>query len=131
MPTMLSEDQKKKLLAMQQKDMSVSFITKTFTKSSVRKIVNGKITFVTKNPEFDLRALFTLKKGEYINTEDIQTSVGRFLFNKLIIENTISDIIPGGYYNKVFTKNPGMNWLDISLLLSWKKNSLQRIWFSI
>lgn len=115
MPTMLSEDQKKKLLAMQQKDMSVSFITKTFTKSSVRKIVNGKITFVTKNPEFDLRALFTLKKGEYINTEDIQTSVGRFLFNKLIIENTISDIIPGGYYNKVFTKK---SWDELAGYIS-------------
>lgn len=111
MPTMLSEDKKRKLLAMQQKDMTVSFITQAFTKSSKREIVNGKIKFVEKEPEFDLRALFNLKAGEYINTEDIQTSVGRFLFNKLIIENTISSIVPGGYYNKVFTKK---SWDEIA-----------------
>lgn len=115
MPTSLSEAQKKKLLSMKQEDMTVSFITKTFTKSAKLETVNGKNKFVETEPEFDLRAVFNLKAGEYINTEDIQTSVGRFLFNKLIIENSISSIAPGGYYNKVFTKK---SWGEIAKWIS-------------
>lgn len=118
MPTKLSDDKKKKLLAMKQEDMTVSFITQTFTKSAKKQIVDGKITFVETQPEFDLRATFNLAPGEYINTEAITTNVGKFLFNKLIIEGTISSIVPGGYYNKVFTKD---SWSEIA---KWISNSV-------
>lgn len=118
MPTMLSEDKKRKLLALKQEEMSVSYITKAFTRSAKKTIVNGKIKFVTQEPEFDFRAVFKLKAGEYINTTNITTNVGKFLFNKLIIENTISSIVPGGYYNKVFTKN---SWDEIA---KWISNSV-------
>lgn len=118
MPTKLSDDKKKKLLAMKQEDMTVSFITQTFTKSAKKQIVDGKITFVESQPEFDLRATFNLAPGEYINTEAITTNVGKFLFNKLIIEGTISSIVPGGYYNKVFTKD---SWSEIA---KWISNSV-------
>lgn len=118
MPTKLSDDKKKKLLAMKQEDMTVSFITQTFTKSAKKQIVDGKITFVETQPEFDLRATFNLAPGEYINTEAITTNVGKFLFNKLIIEGTISSIVPGGYYNKVFTKD---SWNEIA---KWISNSV-------
>ena len=118
MPTKLSDDKKKKLLAMKQEDMTVSFITQTFTKSAKKQIVDGKITFVETQPEFDLRATFNLAPGEYINAEAITTNVGKFLFNKLIIEGTISSIVPGGYYNKVFTKD---SWSEIA---KWISNSV-------
>lgn len=111
----LSEEKKKRLLAMKQEDMKVSSITRLFTKSAKKVTENGKSRFIVAEPEFDLRDTFNLKAGEYINTEDISTSVGRFLFNKLIIENTISSIIPGGYYNKVFTKK---SWDELAKYIS-------------
>jgi hypothetical protein len=46
---------------------------------------------------------FSLKKGEYINKEDIpRTNVGLFIFNKLVIEDLLEDII--GYWNTPFNK---------------------------
>ena len=96
----LSPELKAELLALEQDTLSVSMISKLFGKTTTKE--GSK--FVIKEPKFDVRAVFQLKAGEYINTNDIETTVGSFLFNKLMIEGMLENIIPGGYYNEVIDK---------------------------
>ena len=76
----VTEQQKKELLALNQDDLSVSLISKLFGKTTSKK--DGK--FVVNEPVYNIRALMHLDAGEYINKEPVDTTVGSFLFNKLI-----------------------------------------------
>ncbi len=105
MANQLSERDKARLLNMKKTELTTTEITRLFTKSA--KMVtddNGKTHVEMREPEFHFKDRFTLKAGEYINKTEIQTNVGKFLFNKLCIEGNLDSIIPGGYYNEVFTK---------------------------
>ena len=77
--------------------MGIKLITRLFGKSHT--IENGKM--VVKNPQFDTKTKLHLKKGEYINKQDVETTVGSFLFNKLMVEGMLEACIPGGYFNEV------------------------------
>ena len=105
----LSPELKKELLSLEQDKLTVSLISKLFGKTTSKE--GSK--FVIKEPKFDVRAVFQLKAGEYINTSDIETTVGSFLFNKLMIEGMIENIIPGGYYNEVINKKGFGKLLDM------------------
>ena len=70
---------------------------KTTTKTS-----DGK--FKINEPKYNLRDLLHLDAGEYINKEAVDTTVGSFLFNKLMIEGMLEEIVPNGYYNEVIDK---------------------------
>ena len=95
----LAEDKKRKLLALDPTNLSIRDITKLFGYStSSRK--DKKAAFEIKGPEYNLRDKVMLKAGEYINTSDIQTTVGKILFNKLMVEGTeLTKVVPGGFYN--------------------------------
>ena len=96
----VTEQQKKELLALNQDDLSVSLISKLFGKTTSKK--DGK--FVVNEPVYNIRALMHLDAGEYINKEPVDTTVGSFLFNKLMVEGMIDIIVPNGYYNEVIDK---------------------------
>ena len=112
MPNIITPSKKTELLRLDKKDLGASFITKKFTGYATQTIdASGKRKFVTYPPYFNIRDIVVLEAGEYINTEKIQTNVGRILFNKLVIEETIQSVIPGGFYNKVFTMK---SWGEIA-----------------
>lgn len=96
----VSNEIKQELLKLKKEDLTISFITKNFGYTTKR---NGN-EFVTIPPRYKQNMKMHLKAGEFINKKDIETTVGIFLFNKLMIENRLEDIIPDGYVNKVVTK---------------------------
>ncbi len=97
---MISEELKKELLLLKIEDLTISFITKNFGYTTKKE--DGK--FIITPPKFDTKLNVNLAAGEYINKEAVSTTVGIILFNKLLIENKISNIIPNGFYNEVMTK---------------------------
>lgn len=96
---LLSDEKKSALMRLKKEDLSINSITKLFgysTNSSKGK----KAAFDVKPPVFNVRDTFTLKAGEYTNKTEITTTVGKFLFNKLMIEGTdLVNVVPNGYYN--------------------------------
>lgn len=101
----LSNELKKELLAIKPKDLTINKIAELFgNTTSMKDKNNKKYVFETREPKFNPRAKFTLQAGEYINKETITTSVGIFLFNKLMVEGMLEDVVPGGYYNEICDK---------------------------
>ena len=116
MANALSATKKRELLALTRDQLTVTYITKNFTRSSkMEKDASGHTKVVTSEPHFNLRDRFTLEPGEYINTERVNTNVGKYLFNRIIIEGTVESVIPGHYYNTTFTNK---SWGEIANLVS-------------
>lgn len=106
---LLSNEKKQELLALKQDDLKVSTISKLFGKTTTRSA--GK--FVINPPKFNVRDKLHLNAGEYINIKEVDTTVGSFLFNKLMVEGIIEEIIPNGYYNEVINKGGFNKLIDI------------------
>ena len=98
----LSNELKKELLAIKSKDLTINKIAELFGRTTSLK--DKKKSFAVREPKFNPQAKFTLQAGEYINKETITTSVGIFLFNKLMVEGMLEDVVPGGYYNEICNK---------------------------
>lgn len=103
---MVSATLKKELLSLTKQDLTVPFIVSKVSKTTKIEVNpdTGKRMFQIKQPEWDLQAKMKLTAGEYINTEDVDTTLGSFLMNKLLIEGTIESVIPGHYYNEPLSK---------------------------
>lgn len=100
---MIPPDKRDFLLKLKKEDVTVSLITKMFAnRTSINR--DPKATFNTKKPEYDTRWNLHLNKGEYINHEAVDTTVGIFLFNKLLVEGGIDKVIPNGYFNEIVNK---------------------------
>lgn len=99
MAKMLTAEEKQELLSLKQEELSVPVISRLFGKTTSKK--DGK--FVIRPPKFDTKDKFILEAGEYINKTKIETTVGSFLFNKLMVEGMIEPAIKNGYYNEVVT----------------------------
>lgn len=108
MAKLLKAEEKKELLAIEQSSLSVSKITVLFGKTTTKEA--GK--FVVKPPKFDVRDRLHLDAGEYINVNAVDTTVGSFLFNKLMVEGMLEEIIPNHYYNEVVDKKGFGKLLD-------------------
>jgi hypothetical protein len=53
--------------------------------------------------------IFTLPKDKFYNKESIKTTVGRYIFNKVVLSETLGKIL--GYINKTMDGG-GIGWLD-------------------
>ncbi len=104
---MIPEDLKARLLKYKKEDMTVKLITELFANRA--KPGNA---FEVIPPVFNTQWKMNLKANEYINTTPVSTTVGIFLFNKLLVEGGISTVIPGGYYNVTITKKTFSIFLD-------------------
>lgn len=101
----ISDIEKQKLLALKPEDISYTLAQDLFGvhAKKVKKVymVNGKPKereeVITEEPKMIPQDRFKLKAGEYFNKEDIETTVGLFIFNKLLIEKDLKDIV--GYVN--------------------------------
>lgn len=115
MAKLLSKEDRQYLLSLKQEEIGIKMISRLFGKTA--KKVDGKM--VISQPRFDTKSKLFLKKGEYINESDVETTVGSFLFNKLMVEGMIEDCIPGRYFNEVINKK-GMriflNYISVGVM---------------
>jgi len=106
----VSDSIKQELLLLKKSELTVSYITNKFgttaTKSNDEK-------FTVNTPHFKQNEKIRLSAKEYINQKDIVTNVGLFLFNKLLIEDRVSNIIPDGYWNTPLDKKSFGKLFDI------------------
>ena len=99
----LSDEQKRELLSVKKEDLTVKKISQLFGYTTSSKKDKQSVFEVTK-PKFNPTDTFILEANEYINTERIETNVGKFLFNKLFFEgNNIGKLVPNGYNNTILT----------------------------
>jgi len=96
----LTQDMKLELLKLTRKDLTVTNITRLFSKHTKKE--NGKFEIIP--PKFKTTTKMHLDANEFINKEPVDTTVGSFLWNKLFVEECIDVIIPNGYYNEVINK---------------------------
>ena len=91
----ITPEEKAYLLSLKPEDITYELGMELFA-DHIKK-VDGKIVQVKSKFETDDR--FLLKAGEYINKEDVITTVGSFIFNKFIIEPRFAQHL--GYNNNV------------------------------
>ena len=93
----ITEEDKKYLLSLKPNDITYELGMELF--SDRIKKENGKIIEV--KSRFEPTDLMFLKAGEYINKTDIETTVGKFIFNKFIIEPLFTEYLD--YVNQEIT----------------------------
>lgn len=92
----ISKEDKEFLLSLKPEDITYELGMNLFA-DHIEKREDGKIVEV--KSRFEPYDTFLLKKGEYMNKEDIVTTVGSFIFNKFIIEPRFGELL--GYNNDV------------------------------
>lgn len=91
----ITQEEKDYLLSLKPEDITYELGMSLFA-DHVQKL-NGKI--ITQKSRFEPDDRFLLRKGEYINNEDVITTVGSFIFNKFMIEPRFAEHL--GYINTV------------------------------
>lgn len=94
---MISKEDKQMLLSLKKEDVTFNKLLELMGTRSKR--VNGKVVVIPS--KFEPMDEFYLEKGEYFNKERVLTTVGRFIFNKIIIENDFEEVL--GYINQTMT----------------------------
>lgn len=92
-PRAITKEEKAYLLSLESSQLDFALFMELFSDTS--KIVDKKMVKV--HSKFDPGDTLTLEKGEYFNKERVDTTVGRFFYNKLIIEPELSEVV--GYVN--------------------------------
>ena len=95
----LDDKMKNYLLSLKPEDISYEIITDLFA-NKTEKAEDG--TFKLIKSKINPYDTFTLKKNEYINKSDIETTAGRFIYNKLVVERLIAAF--GDYQNITLNK---------------------------
>jgi hypothetical protein len=104
----ISDQDKQYLLSLKPEDITYDLGMQLFA-DHIEK-VDGKLVEV--KSRFEPHDTFKLKAGEYINKDDIETTVGSFVFNKFIIEPRFAKLI--GYVNDVIDAD-GLKKLESTL----------------
>lgn len=98
---LLSDSLKKELISIPPKELTISFIVKNFGYTTS---MGTDKKFQIREPKFKQNMKVNLGAGEYINKKAVSTNVGIILFNKLMIEGNLEEIVPNGFFNEVITK---------------------------
>ena len=99
-PSSVVVDDKTKqyFLSLKPDDLGVNKITELFGRTT------DMTTKQIKPPKFRYTDRIHLKAGEYINKNDITTTLGKLVFNKILVENYIEKVIDGGYCNDTLSR---------------------------
>lgn len=121
------EATKRYFLSLKSEDIGIKKMTELFGWRSQKDPQTGKPKFV--GPRYPQNMRLTLRAGEYINDKDVQTNLGIFIFNKILIEPYLTSIIPGGYYNEVLDGKGRKKLFDlISHALEYKRITPAQTW---
>ena len=85
----INDEEKKYLLSLKPEDITYDLGMSLFANHVEKR--DGKVVEVPS--KFEPTDFFLLKAGEYFNKEDVETTVGSFIFNKFIIEPRFSQYI--------------------------------------
>lgn len=85
----INDEEKKYLLSLKPEDITYELGMSLFANHVEKR--DGKVVEVPS--KFEPTDFFLLKAGEYFNKEDVETTVGSFIFNKFIIEPRFSQYI--------------------------------------
>lgn len=103
----ITETEKTELLSLRPDDITFDKIVELFGSKMTKK--NGKVE--TSKSRFEPTDTIQLSKGDYFNDKDITTTVGRLIFNKIIIERDlvkvlgyVNEPVNGGQLNKIDDK---------------------------
>lgn len=91
--TYVNEVTKKYFLSLKPEQLGIKMQTHLFGRTADPK------TKKINEPRYNVTDRVKLNANEYINTTDVDTTLGRIVFNKICIENYIKDIIPDHYWN--------------------------------
>lgn len=98
----ISADEKKYLLDLKPEDITFELLVDLL--GDYTDISDGKKRTTAKTPKFKCSDYFKLEKGEYFNTESIDTTVGKLLYNKIIVEGCKFEHVLG-YVNFLITES--------------------------
>ncbi len=93
----LRKEVKEYLLSLKPSDITAEWIT-----NNLADRLDGKDKFKVLPPKINIYDTFILEAKEYFNTTKISTTVGRFIYNKVIIERNGLQLIVG-YVNEPIT----------------------------
>jgi hypothetical protein len=94
----VSETTKKYFLSLKPEELGIKMQTHLFGRTADPK------TKKINPPRYIVTDRVKLKAKEYINLTDVDTTLGRLVFNKICIEPYIKDVVPNHYWNKVMDK---------------------------
>lgn len=89
----VSEVTKKYFLSLKPEELGIKMQTHLFGRTADPK------TKKINEPRYNVTDRVKLKAKEYINLTDVDTTLGKIVFNKICIEPYIKDIIPNHYWN--------------------------------
>lgn len=95
----VNEVTKKYFLSLKPEELGIKMQTHLFARTADPK------TKKINEPRYNVIDRVKLKANEYINTKDVDTTLGRIVFNKICIETYIKDIIPDHYWNIPLNKS--------------------------
>lgn len=119
----VSEVTKKYFLSLKPEELGIKMQTHLFGRTADPK------TKKINEPRYNVTDRVKLKAHEYINDNDVDTTLGRIVFNKICIETYIKDVIPGHYWNKPLTSG-GVNELYnlVAEAIKYNKLSTEDAW---
>lgn len=101
---MITDAEKKELIELTPQQYTFDKLVELFGTKMSKK--DGKVTKTASR--FEPTDKVTLKKDEYFNTKEVNTTVGRLVFNKIIVERELikifgylNDTVNGGYLGKI------------------------------
>ena len=90
------------LLSLTPKDLTMDLLTDLLADTEDKSVSRGKV--VIKPSRFNCTDQFTLPRGQMFNKAPVETTVGKFIFNKYILEG--SGVLPKvGYRNEEMTNS--------------------------
>ena len=96
--TKLNDKDKQYLLSLKPEDITATLLFELF--GDTAKVVDKKV--IKEKSRYSFQDTFDLKAGEYINKTDVTTNCGLFIFNKIVVERELVDVL--GYLNNPINK---------------------------
>ena len=119
----VNEVTKKYFLSLKPEQLGIKMQTHLFGRTADPK------TKKINEPRYNVTDRVKLKANEYINTKDVDTTLGRIVFNKICIENYIKDIIPDHYWNIPLNKGGVKNLFGlVAEAVKYGKLSTEAAW---
>lgn len=119
----VSEVTKKYFLSLKPEELGIKMQTHLFGRTADPK------TKKINEPRYNVTDRVKLKAHEYINTKDVDTTLGRIVFNKICIEPYIKDIIPDHYWNiPLDKKGIGKLYTIVGEALKYNKVDTELVW---
>lgn len=123
MATYVNEVTKKYFLSLKPEELGIKMQTYLFARTA------DPTTKKISPPRYNVTDRVKLKAHEYINTTDVDTTLGRIVFNKICIEPYIKDVIPNHYWNLPLDKdNVGKLFNTVSEGIKYNKLSTEDAW---